>query len=102
MDSIAKSEFKWEKTPEYDISKDTRKNNMQKLWLRPTIPWKLDCDSDIMTRVEASEIYSQRLEHLGFIDNIIFIGIVVVFLIIVPFFDFCCNTKIRNWVSPVA
>ena len=55
-----------------------------------------------MSREEASEIFSQRLEHLGFIDNIIRIGVAVVLLIILPFLDFFYNTTIRKLVSPVA
>ena len=53
VDGLKMKNFKWEKTDDYDRSKDTRKNNMQKLWFRSTIPWKLDCDSDIMGRIEA-------------------------------------------------
>lgn len=37
---------------------NTRDDNIQKLWFRPTIPWKLSCeDSDSISRQEALRVF---------------------------------------------
>ena len=60
------------------------------------MPWKLVCDRDLITREQAAEIFNMRLDTLGFIDYVIALAVIVVFLVILPFLLFCCNCRGTN------
>ena len=80
-----KSLFDWGRVSGYSFSASSRNNNVQKLWMRPTIPWKLSCDRDIINRTDAAEIFSMRMDHLGFMDSIIVMSIIVTIVTLLPF-----------------
>ena len=71
----------------------SRDKNTQKLWLRNTIPWKLSCDRETLSREDAAEIFAMRLDDLGFIDYVIYLAILITLLVIGPFVLFCCKTR---------
>ena len=63
----------------------TRDDNIQKLWLRPTIPWKLSCEyDDSISRQDALQLFQQQFNLLNFIDNFMFIGFCIVCLFFCP------------------
>ena len=64
--------------------------------MRPTIPWKLVCDRDLISREQAAEIFSMRLDTLGFMDYVIAIAVCVMLLVLLPFLFFCCNCTGTN------
>lgn len=69
---------------------------MQQLWMRPTIPWKLECDRGDMPRSEAIQVFDMRLDVLGFIDYIIWLAVIVILLMLLPFLFFCCDQTNSN------
>ncbi len=88
--------FNWNQVDAYRLSERSRSNNAQKVWMRSTIPWKLVCDRDLISREQAAEIFSMRLDTLGFIDYVIALAVIVVLLVILPFLFFCCNCTGTN------
>ena len=85
--------FTWTKVSGMSGSMATRDNNIQKIWLRPTIPWKLQCDREKISREDAAEIFAMRLDDLGFIDYVIYLAVIIILLIIGPFLLFCCKSR---------
>ena len=90
---IKRTPFNWRKISGMQGSQASRDLNMQKIWFRPTIGWKLECDREKLSREDASEIFSMRLEDLGFIDYVIYLAIILVLLIVGPFLLFCCKSR---------
>ena len=52
----------------------------------------------MLSRERAAEIFSMRLEHLGFIDYIIGLSVVVIIMIFAPFLFYCCKVNNKNIV----
>ena len=84
-----------------EIAEATRIRNTQKVWARPTIPWSLTCE---ISREDASAIFSTRLDHLGFMNEVIYMSI---FLLVVVGLTGCCwGSKERksreaiDWMEP--
>ena len=88
--------FSWSSYAEAKGSEASRAQNKQKLWMRSTIPWKLDCDRDIMHRETAIDVFNLDLEHLGFIDYVMYLSIIIVVLMLLPFLVFCCDCTGRR------
>ena len=44
----------------------------------------------MLSRQEASEVFSQRLDTLGFIQYVVFFGIAILVLTIIPIFVYLC------------
>ena len=63
------------------------------VWLRNTIPWKLKCDRETLSREDAAEIFAMRLDDLGFINYVVYLAILITLLVIGPFVLFCCKTR---------
>ncbi len=82
---ITKQLFSWKSVSEGAASQQSRETNMQQLWMRPTIPWKLECDRGDMPRAQAIQIFDMRLDVLGFIDYIKNLGLIVIILMLLPF-----------------
>ena len=53
----------------------------------------------MLSRERAAEIFSMRLEHLGFIDYIIGLSVVVIIMIFAPFLFYCCKVNNKNIVQ---
>lgn len=83
--------FTWANYTETANSEASRGHNMMKLWTRPTIPWKLDCDRDILHREDAIAVFNLDLEHLGFIDYVMILSVIIVCLMLLPFLVVCCD-----------
>lgn len=65
---------------------------MLELWMRPTIPWSLECDRGDVPRAMAIEVFDMRLAVLGFIDYIETLATIVILLLLLPFVVFCYDT----------
>lgn len=48
-----------------------------------------------MPRSDAAEIFSMRLDHLGFMNYVIALAVIVAALVIIPFVATCCTSS-RN------
>ena len=83
--------FNWGTYSDTKGSEESRAKNTQTLWMRSTIPWKLDCDRDIMHREYALAVFELDLDHLGFIDYITYLSIFIVVLLLLPFLVYCCD-----------
>ena len=93
MSSLYRSDFNWKNINGFKDSESSRKKNMMKVWTRPTIGWKLDCDIGLVDRQSAYEIFSMRLDTLGFMDYIMWLSVIVVLLVFVPFIYLICNRR---------
>lgn len=71
--------------PGSERSQQSREQNTQQVWSRSTIPWSLTCDRDVFSREDASVIFNQRLDHLGFMDYVVYFSISILVLTLVPF-----------------
>ena len=91
MRGLLTPHFSWLTYSDTKGSESTRALNTQKLWMRPTIPWKLECDRDIMHREDALAVFNLDLDHLGFIDYVTYLSVFIVILLILPFLVFCCD-----------
>ena len=74
----------------------SRDNNMQKVWLRNTIPWKLSCDRETLSREDAADIFSMRLDNLALMQHVIRLAIIIILLVIGPFILFCFKKRVLN------
>ena len=83
--------FTWGNYTETANSEASRGHNTMKLWTRPTIPWKLDCDRDILHREDAIAVFNLDLEHLGFIDYVMVLSVIIVCMMLLPFLVVCCD-----------
>ena len=45
-----------------------------------------------MNRSEAADIFSMRLDHLGFMNYIIVLSIIITILVMIPFIATCCKS----------
>ena len=91
--------FRWDEYDKTKNSEASRSQNLQKVWTRPTIPWKLDCDRDVMHREDAINVFELDLEHLGFIDYVMVLSVVIVLFMLLPFLVICCDcTGSKAWI----
>ena len=88
-----KSVFDWKEVSGYNFSEQSRNNNKQKLWLRPTIPWRLSCDRDVLSRSDAADVFAMRLDHLGFMEYIIVLSVIITLTVAIPFTILCCGSR---------
>ena len=95
--------FSWKSSISgYGFSDSSRNLNKQKLWTRATIPWSLSCDRGTMPRQEAADIFSMRLDHLGFMNYVIALAVIVALLVILPFIVTCCQRGTNDYLfSPI-
>lgn len=56
--STFKDNFTWDKVKSFENSEASRSMNKQQLWTRPTISWSIHCDMEVLSRQEASEVFS--------------------------------------------
>ena len=45
-----------------------------------------------MNRSEAADIFSMRLDHLGFMNYIIVLSVIITLLVVIPFIATCCKS----------
>ena len=45
-----------------------------------------------MNRAEAADIFSMRLDHLGFMNYIIVLSVIITILVVIPFLATCCKS----------
>ena len=77
-------------------AESSRNDNIQKVWTRSTIPWSLHCDREVLPRAEASNIFAQRLDNLGFMEYVKLFGFVIILLASTPIVISICAFGVKK------
>ena len=75
--------FNWRDVDDYGVSAPSRNTNIQKMWMRSTIGWSLECEAKL-PRENAYNMLKMELETLGFVNNFWLIGICIILLAVIP------------------